>query len=446
MTNYIILALCIIIVLSYIFDITSKYSKIPGVILLIALGIGIQLFGQYTKLEIPNLKPVLPVIGTIGLILIVLEASLDLKLQKRKKVLIVKSISSAFFLFAIFTAAFAFVLTYFFGYSVRDSILNGIPLGIISSSVAIPSTIFLNSDQKEFVVYESSFSDIFGILIFDFILIHQTSILGGVLNFAYTSLITLLVAIVTTSVLAILLHKIKYHVNYVVIMTSVIMVYMLAQLSHLPALLVIITFGMVLSNNTLLENTFIKKFVDFRKFRTDLNSFRKMLTEFTFIARSFFFIIFGYYTQIKGLFNLSNLLTGLAITASILVLRAIYLKLILNMPVMPLILFMPRGLITILLFLSIPLAARVPLINEEVITLVILMTIFILMLGNIIHRRELINAEEAAFNAISPETQRLRDLEALRLKELEALKLKEREAGIEEEMETEKQWHDGMKV
>jgi len=446
MTNYIILALCIIIVLSYIFDITSKYSKIPGVILLIALGIGIQLFGQYTKLGIPNLKPLLPVIGTIGLILIVLEASLDLKFQKRRKVLIVKSISSAFFLFAIFTAAFSFILTYFFGYSVRDSILNGIPLGIISSSVAIPSTIFLNSDQKEFVVYESSFSDIFGILIFDFILIHQTSIMGGVLNFAYTSLITLLVAIVTTSVLAILLHKMKYHVNYVIIMTSVIMVYMLAQLSHLPALLVIITFGIVLSNNSLLENTFIKKFVDFRKFRTDLNSFRKMLGEFTFIARSFFFIIFGYYTQITGLFNIGNLLTGLAITASIFVLRAIYLKLILNMPVMPLLLFMPRGLITILLFLSIPLASRVPLISEEVITLVILMTIFILMLGNIIHRRELINAEEAAFNDISPETQRLRDLEALRLKELEALKLKEHEVGIEEAMETEKQWHDGMKV
>ena len=448
MTNYIILALCIIIVLSYIFDITSKYSKIPGVILLIALGIGIQLFGQYTRLEIPNLKPLLPVIGTIGLILIVLEASLDLRLQKRKKVLLVKSISSAFFLFAIFTAAFAFVLSYF-GYSVRDSILNGIPLGIISSSVAIPSTIFLNSDQKEFVVYESSFSDIFGILIFDFILIHQTSILGGVLNFAYTTLITLVVAVVTTSVLAILLHKIKYHINYVIIMTSVILVYMLAQLSHLPALLVIITFGMVLSNNALLENTFIKKFVDFRKFRTDLNSFRKMLCEFTFLARSFFFIIFGYYTQIKGLVNLDNLLTGLAITASIFVLRVIFLKLVLRMPVMPLILFMPRGLITILLFLSIPLASRVPLINEEVITLVILMTIFILMLGNIIHRRELINAEEAAYNAshiVSPETQRLRDLEALRLKEIEALKLKELEAGTEEQTETEKQWHDGMKV
>jgi len=39
MTNYIILVLCIIVILSYLFDITSKYSKIPGVILLIGLGI-----------------------------------------------------------------------------------------------------------------------------------------------------------------------------------------------------------------------------------------------------------------------------------------------------------------------------------------------------------------------------------------------------------------------
>jgi Kef-type K+ transport system membrane component KefB len=430
MTTYIILALCIIIILSYIFDITSKYSKIPGVILLIALGIGIQLLGEYTQIKIPNLKPVLPVIGTIGLILIIMEASLDLKLQKRKKVLIVKSVSSAFILFATFTAAFTYVLVHFFGYSVRDSMLNGIPLGIISSSVAIPSAIFLNCDQKEFVVYESSFSDIFGIIIFDFILIVQGSLFLGIVNFVLNTLITLLIAVATTSILAILLHKIKYHVNYVIIMTSVIMVYMVAQLLYLPALLLIITFGIVLSNNQLLENTFIRRFVDFAKFRNDLNSFRKMLTEFTFIARSFFFIIFGYYTQIKGLFSLKNLLTGLVITASLFLLRLIFIKVILRMKVMPLLLFIPRGLITILLFLSIPLASRIPLIGEEVITLVILMTVFILMLGNIIHKKEPIHIEETVYDAnylVSEETLRLRDLEARRLKDQEEEKLKELE-------------------
>jgi Kef-type K+ transport system membrane component KefB len=418
MTTYIIIALCILIILSYIFDISSKYSKIPGVILLIGLGIAIQLLGQYTKIQMPNLKPVLPVIGTLGLILIILEASLDLKLQKRKKKLIVKSISSAFVLFAVFTAVFSFILVQYFGYNLRDSILNGIPLGIISSAVAIPSAALLNTDQKEFVVYESSFSDIFGILLFDFMLIGQATVIGGIVNFVVSSAITMAIAIVTTSVLAILLHKIKYHVHYVMIMTSVVLVYALAELSHLPALLLLITFGMVMSNNKLLENTIIKKYVDFRKFSDDVNIFRKMLGEFTFIARSFFFIIFGYYTQINGLFSLNNILTALSVTVFLFFLRLLFIKLILKMPVMPLVLFMPRGLITILLFLSIPLTSRIPLISEEVITLVILMTIFILMFGNIISKKKIDDESIITDEKVSEETMRLRELESARLREL----------------------------
>ena len=96
MTNIIILILCILILLSYVFDITSRYSKIPGVILLIALGIIIQLIIKALNVEILNMKPVLPVIGTLGLVMIVLEASLDLKLEKRKRGLIIKSICPSF--------------------------------------------------------------------------------------------------------------------------------------------------------------------------------------------------------------------------------------------------------------------------------------------------------------------------------------------------------------
>src|SRR4030042_1745237 len=182
MTNYIILVLCIVVILSYIFDISSRYSKIPGVILLIFLGIALHLIVKAVNSEIPDLSPVLPVIGTLGLIMIVMEASLDLKLEKRKKKMIFKSISSAFILFAVFSAVVTYILTEFFGYSVRNSLLNAIPLGIISSSVAISSAVHLKPDDKEFVVYESSFSDIFGIIIFDFILLSHGSIGKGILD------------------------------------------------------------------------------------------------------------------------------------------------------------------------------------------------------------------------------------------------------------------------
>ncbi len=388
MTYYIILVLCIIVILAYIFDITSKYSKIPGIILLIVLGIGIQLIRKTVGFEIPNLRPLLPVIGTLGLVMIIMEASLDLKLEKRKKNLIIKSISSALVLFVFFSSGLSYILVNFFDYTVRDSLLNSIPIGIISSSVAIPSSIFLPTDDKEFIIYESSFSDIFGIILFDFILTSQGNIGLGVLNFALSIVITLVIAIITSSILAFLLFKIKYHVTYVIIMASIVLIYMLAQLSHLPALLLVLTFGMVLTNNQFLEHTFVNKVFNFTKFRNDLESFKKILIELTFLVRSFFFIMFGYYTRIDGLLNYQNIITGLLITAGIFLLRMIFLKIVLKMPVIPLLFFSPRGLITILLFISIPVSSQVSIISEEVITLVILMTILFMMIGNIFYKRK----------------------------------------------------------
>jgi potassium/hydrogen antiporter len=404
MTNYIILFLCIIVILSYIFDISGRYSKIPGVIFLILLGIAIQFIVKTVNLSVPDLRPVLPVIGTLGLIMIVMEASLDLKLEKRKKGLIVKSVFSAFILFAVFSAALSYILVDFEGYSLRDSLLNAIPLGIISSSVAISSTIHLRSYEKEFVVYESSFSDIFGIIIFDFILISQGTIGEGLIDMGLKSIITIAAALITTLILAILLHKTTYHVSYVIIMTSIVMVYILAKIYHLPGLLLVLIFGMVLSNNNLLENNAVKKYIDFPKFRSDIKSFKVILTELTFLIRSFFFIMFGFYLKVEGLFNRENLLIGTAITAGIFLIRLLFFRMVIKTKLVPLLFFAPRGLITILLFISIPLGSRISFINEELITIVILFTIFIMMIGNMLSGRD---KETADDKAVPDEIQRV---------------------------------------
>jgi cell volume regulation protein A len=382
MTNYIILALCLIVILAYLFEITSRYSKIPGVILLISLGIIIQIMVTNTGIEIPNLKPVLPVIGTIGLILIVMEASLDIRLEKNKIGLIIKAVSSAIFLFAIFVIIMTFILIRFYRYDIIDSLLNSIPLGIISSAVAISSAKNLQSDQKEFIVYESSISDIIGILVFDFILINQGAIGRGLINFTLNGILTIIIAGVLTFGLAIFLHKINYHVHYIVILTFVVLIYALAKLIHLPALFLVLVFGLALSNNRLVEDTFIKKYVDFEKFRTDVDSFRKILVELTFLIRAVFFIIFGYYSKISGLFNLHNLATGIILTAGIFFIRWFFFKQVLRFSIPAIILFAPRGLITVLLFLSIPAVSRIQLINEDVITLVIFLSLAIMMIGS----------------------------------------------------------------
>ncbi len=389
MTNYIILILCLIIIIAYIFDITGRYTKIPGVCMLILLGILVQLLVANTGFEIPNMKPLLPVVGTVGLVLIVLEASLDIRLHRNKTGLLIKSVLSAVLLFAFFVTILTAVLINIMGYSLVDSLLNAIPLGIISSAVAISSSGHFDAEQKEFIIYESSFSDIIGILVFDFIIINQFSIGRGLINFAFGGVLTIILSLILTAALALLLHKVNYHINYVIIMTSVVLVYILAKLIHLPALFLVLVFGLALSNNHFLENTLIKDYIDFVKFRGDLESFRKLLRELTFIVRSFFFLMFGYYTSVDGLLNLNNILVSFILTTGMLLIRWIFLRYIFKMPSLTLVFFAPRGLITILLFLSIPEVSKIPLINEGVVTLVILMTIFFMIGSNILYRKKL---------------------------------------------------------
>jgi hypothetical protein len=143
----------------------------------------------------------------------------------------------------------------------------------------------------------------------------------------------------------------------------------------------------------LLENEIVEIYVDFRKFRDDISSFKKILGELTFLVKSFFFIIFGFYTKIEGLFYLRNIITSLIITAGIFLLRLIFMKFVLKLPSIPFVFFAPRGLITILLFLSIPLAFRTPLISEEIITTIIFLSIFIMMAGNMLYNKKNVTSE-----------------------------------------------------
>ena len=387
-TNYVILALCIIIILSYLFDVSFRYSRIPGVVLLIGLGIILQLTVKYTGINIPNLKPVLPVLGTLGLILIVMDAALEIQLESHRKSMLLKSVFSAIIMLIVFSGLLSIILIKFFHLPKTTALLNAIPLGIISSAVAISSSVLLDRNQREFITFESAISDIIGILAFDFILLNQGSIGSGLISFGLKGIVTILIAAVMSGILAFLLHRIKYHVSYIIILTSVVMIYVLAKLVHLPGLLLVIIFGLALSNNQMIEHTFVNRFVDFEKFRSDISSFKKILAELTFLVRSFFFIMFGYYTSLAGFANLNNLIFAICITSGIFILRWILLRILMGSDTGKLVWFAPRGLITILLFLSIPEMYRTDLISEEVVTLVILLSIFVMMTGNILPARQ----------------------------------------------------------
>jgi len=387
MTYYVLIAFCVIILLAYIFDITSKHTKIPSVILLILTGMAINYFASFWMIGIPDMSRLLPVMGTLGLILIVLEGSMDLTLSRDKRKLIVGSVSSAILLFVVFVSVFAYIAVYYLHFDLKMSVINIIPLAIISSAVAIPSATGLGKADREFVVYESSLSDIIGILVFDFILLSSGSLGAGVTRFFAELVITLLASVFFSAGLAVMLHKINHHVKYVIIMTAIILVYALAKLIHLPSLLVVLIFGMVMNNNVFFENRFSSKIIDFEEFNADLNSFKNIVAEMTFIVRCFFFFLFGFYTSVAYLLNLNNLLITFVISAAIFIFRALFFKTVLRMPLNPLVYFAPRGLITILLFFSIPSVMLLPFMNVGVITQIIFITILMMTFGNIFFQK-----------------------------------------------------------
>ena len=170
MTTSIIITLCVLLLIAYVFDLTAGKTRIPAVILLLLLGWAARRLAEWLELSVPDLTTLLPVFGTIGLILIVLEGSLELELNASKTKLVRQSFIVALLPIFAFTFLFAYVLQLYGQPDFRTNLINVIPLSIISSSVAIPSVKNLKKKtNREFIIYESSLSDILGVLLFNFV-------------------------------------------------------------------------------------------------------------------------------------------------------------------------------------------------------------------------------------------------------------------------------------
>ena len=152
------------IILSYFFTLISKRSGIPSVLLLIFLGIFINISLVLFGVAKPNLLPILEVLGVVGLILILLEAALDLRLLRSKISVIIKSILVSLLGLGATSYVGAELLNFLLDIPVLNALLYTIPLSILSSAIILPSIDGLRKHKQEFMIYESTFSDILGII------------------------------------------------------------------------------------------------------------------------------------------------------------------------------------------------------------------------------------------------------------------------------------------
>jgi hypothetical protein len=389
-----IITLCVLILIAYAFDLSSKHTKIPTVLLLLILGWAVHQATDFFKLKVPDLNPILPLFGTVGLILIVLEGGLELELNKSKKGILAKSALSglipAVILFLIIGAGFS----YYSGQSFVDGIINAIPLCIISSSVAIPTAKNLEKSEREFVIYESSWSDIFGVIIFNFFTANEVINLMAVGNFFLQMLIMFVVSLIASIGLAFLIKKIDHHVKFIPIITIAILIYVISYVYDLPALIFILIFGLLLNNLEEFKNiSFIKK-LNPEKLDSEVHRFREVVGEITFLIRTLFFLLFGFVINARSLLDPTSLIIAGSIIAAILIIRIIHLK-IAGMPLSPLLFIAPRGLITVLLFLSIPISRQIHFVNEVVLMQIILMSAIIMMIGFMFKKENPVKEEDA---------------------------------------------------
>ena len=96
-TGSILMLLPLLIIFSYLFDLLAKKTIFPSVILLMITGIIARtVANQYGFDNTFLLNSLIPVLGTIGLILIVMEGALELEIKKEKLGLIFSGFFAAF--------------------------------------------------------------------------------------------------------------------------------------------------------------------------------------------------------------------------------------------------------------------------------------------------------------------------------------------------------------
>ena len=387
MSNAIIISLCLLLLISYMFDVSSPKTKIPSVILLLIVGWAVRQAADFFGISIPNLSPILPIIGTVGLILIVFEGALDLELNRSKKKLIISSISMSLIPMLVLSIGIGLVFDTIFVVDFRRGLLNAVPFAVISSAIAISSAKNLLPKDREFVIYESTFSDIFAVVLFNFIIRNEVIDGNSFVVFGWQLILILVITVIATLGLSLLMSKIRHRVKFVPIILLIILIYAIAKEYHLPALIFIFILGLFIGN---LDKFKRFRFVD--KLQPEIMvkevvKLNDITTEITFSIRSLFFILFGYLINTHELLNAKTFIIAIGILVGIIVLRIIGLK-IARQNLNPLLYVAPRGLITILLFITIPDTERISMVNNSLVIQVIVLTALFMMVGLMISKRQ----------------------------------------------------------
>jgi NhaP-type Na+/H+ or K+/H+ antiporter len=377
-----------LVIFSYLFDLLAGKTKIPSVLLLLFLGIFIKQLVDYFNFTTFDFTKILPTLGTLGLILIVFEGALELKYSKEKNVIIKKTFFSALIILLLTCASITAVINYLSGRSIYLCFVNSIPFCVVSSAIAIPSSAGISKSKREFIIYESSFSDILAIILFNFAISNTQFDVSAFTGLGLELIIILLFAALSCVCLLYLIGRIKHHIKFFLIISLITLVYAIGQSYHLSALIVVLSLGLFLNNAGQIRLPWFRKFFLYPTYAFELKQLLHLSGESAFVMRTFFFVLFGYSMDVYQLENISILISGGAILLAIYFIRFLYIKLISKIELMPELVLVPRGLISVLLYYNLPKELKIKGVETGLLFVVILGTSIIMSLGLLASKRE----------------------------------------------------------
>ncbi len=375
----ILMVLSLLVICSFFYNYLLERFQIPSVILLIATGVLLKFIAEIAGVyHSPNVNA-LALFGTLGLITIVLEAVLDLKVAGHNYQKVLVALICATLSIVLISILVGIFIHFIYPISYRSAMLYATPIAIISSAIVIPSISGLSPELKEFLVFESIFSDIIGILAFNFFTNVEP---GNWLSFGEFSLsfagILILSAVISIPLALILNHGKRDH-QHVFILAILIFIYGLAKHFHMSALILILVFGLMLNNMPLIfSKTRYRHLFKKRDMQNELADMQSLTGEFAFIIRTFFFILFGFSINLELLFSLKALSIAAGILIIVYAIRylSFFIFRVKNTKVATFI--APRGLITVLLFFQIPDSLKYSGFDGGIIFLVVIFTSIIM--------------------------------------------------------------------
>lgn len=386
-TYLFLIVFCLILIGSFFFNYLQKKLHISAVILLLLSGVILQLALPMLSISDAYLK----IFGTLGLLIIVLEAVVDLEVHGHNYKLFLMALCVSIVIVVLTSALIAWGFMLAYNLSLHAAVIYAIPLSIVSSAIVIPSLSNLEGVTKEFLILESIFSDIIGVLLFNFLISSNEIDLVNISKFSMNFTFMLIISLITTIVLGIALSRDKIKNLHILILAVLILTYSIAKWFHLSALLLILIFGVFLRNLPMILNTrfgmrCLGNYLNHVTIHKNLHSMRDLIEDLGFIVRSIFFVLLGYSIKLSSLISLKVILLGFMVVVITYAIRWAILHRSFTSNVVLATTMAPRGLITVLLFFQIPNELQSQLFDEGITFFVVIASTLIMSGGLFYHR------------------------------------------------------------